>query len=268
MGRPLLDNWADVARPIIGMAHLLPLPGSARYGGDFDSVRRRATADAMALAEGGVHAVMLENFGDVPFYRGRAPAETVAAMTAIAAEIRSACDLPLGVNVLRNDGRSALAVALATGAQFIRVNVLCGARLTDQGIIEAIAHDLLRDRARLGAGHIRIMADVDVKHSSPLGAARPIEDEVADTIERGLADAVIVSGAATGRATDLAKLQRVKAAAGDVPVFIGSGVTADTIAAQLALADGAIVGTALKRDGAAENQVDIERVRDMMRRVR
>jgi len=167
--------------------------------------------------------------------------------------------VPLGINMLRNDGQSALAVAHAVGANFIRVNVLCGARVTDQGVIQGIAHDLLRERAHLGAHDIKIMADVDVKHSAPL-AVRPIIDEVDDTIERGLADAVIVSGAGTGKPTDPQHVRVVKGAAGDVPVFIGSGVSAATVE-QFDAADGFIVGTAFKRNGDVAEPVDIDRVR-------
>jgi membrane complex biogenesis BtpA family protein len=131
--------------------------------------------------------------------------------------------------------------------------------VTDQGVIQGIAHDLLRERAQLGASDIKILADVDVKHSAPL-AARPIIDEVDDTIGRGLADAVIVSGAGTGKPTDPQHVRIVKVAAAAVPVFIGSGVSAATVD-QFDAADGFIVGTAFKRDGDVAQAVDVERVR-------
>jgi membrane complex biogenesis BtpA family protein len=259
MSASLLPQWSGI-KPVIGMVHLMALPGSPRFAGDLRAICDAALRDAEALAAGGVHGIMMENFGDAPFYPGRVPASVVAHVTAIAAEIRRAIpDVPLGINVLRNDGQSALAVAHAVGASFIRVNVLCGARVTDQGVIQGIAHDLLRERAHLGAHDIKIMADVDVKHSAPL-AARPIVDEVDDTIERGLADAVIVSGAGTGKPTDPQHVRVVKGAAGDVPVFIGSGVSAATVD-QFDAADGFIVGTAFKRNGGVAEPVDVERVR-------
>ena len=174
----LLPQWSGL-KPVIGMVHLLPLPGSPRFGGDVSAIREAALRDAQALAEGGVHGIMMENFGDVPFFPGHVPASVVAHVTTIAAEIRRRIDLPLGINVLRNDGQSALAVAHAVGADFIRVNVLSGARVTDQGIVQGIAHDLLRERSQLGATSVKILADVDVKHSAPL-APRPLVDEVAD----------------------------------------------------------------------------------------
>jgi uncharacterized protein len=249
---------------VIGMIHLRPLPGSPRFGGDLSAVRDAAVRDADALAAGGVHGLMIENFGDAPFYPDRVPAHVVAHLTAMAAAVKSRVpQLPLGINCLRNDGRSALAVAHAIGAQFIRVNVLCGVRVADQGLLHGIAHDLLRDRTMLGANDIAIMADVDVKHSAPL-AARPLEDEIDDTIHRGMADALIVSGAGTGKSTDPAKLSRVKQRAGETPVFVGSGVTAETIAQLRPNCDGVIVGTHFKRTGAVSDVVEIERVRALL----
>src|SRR4051794_36469990 len=262
----LLPQWSAVPAPVIGMLHLPPLPGSPRYGGSVDAIHTAVLRDADALAAGGVHGLMLENFGDVPFFPGRVPAHVVAHMTALAVAVRRRFDLPLGVNVLRNDGQSALAVAFAAGAQFIRVNVLCGARVADQGLIQGIAEDLLRERALLGAAHIRIFADVDVKHSAPL-AARPLAEEVDDTLRRGLADALVVSGAGTGKMTDPAKVVDVKSAAGESShVFVGSGVTVQTLQHYLPYADGFIVGTALKRDGDPHNPVETELVRRIVDR--
>jgi len=245
---------------VVGMIHLRALPGSPRFDGDLAAVRDAAIRDADALAEGGVHALMIENFGDAPFYPDRVPAHVVAHLTALAAAVKSRVALPLGINCLRNDGRSALAIAHAVGAEFIRVNVLCGVRVADQGLLHGIAHDLLRDRAALNAGDIAILADVDVKHSAPL-AARPLEDEIDDTIHRGMADALVVSGAGTGKATDPDKLARVKRRAGETPVFVGSGVTDQTIESLRPNCDGVIVGTWFKRDGDVSAAVDVARVR-------
>ncbi|MEX2213445.1 MAG: BtpA/SgcQ family protein [Phycisphaeraceae bacterium] len=259
----MLDLFST-PKPIIGMVHLLPLPGSPRYGGSLADVLHRALSDADALAAGGVHGLMVENFGDSPFFPDRVPAHVISSLTMIAAEIKRRINLPLGINVLRNDGRSALAIALAAEAQFIRVNILCGARVTDQGIIQGIAHDLQRERTSLGATHIRVLADVDVKHSSPLGERRSLKDEIDDTIHRGLADGIAISGAGTGKPTDPARAREAKLAAGATPVFIGSGVNEKTIAEALRAADGVIVGTALKVDGIATNPVDPVRVRTLV----
>jgi membrane complex biogenesis BtpA family protein len=261
----LLAAWEKVSKPIIGMLHLAPLPGAPLYGGSVEKIRTTLLSDAQNLAEGGVHGLMIENFGDTPFFPGSVPGHVIAHMTALAAEVRRAVPhLPLGINVLRNDGLSALAIAHAVGAQYIRVNVLCGARLADQGFLHGIAHDLLRLRTQLNAADIKIFADVDVKHSAPI-AERPLIDEVDDTIERGLADALVVSGAGTGKATDPEKVKRVKSAARSTPVFLGSGVTPQSLPALLPHADGFIVGTYFKRDGNPANPVEVTRVRELLR---
>jgi membrane complex biogenesis BtpA family protein len=263
----LLPHWSKVSKAVIGMLHLPALPGAPRHsaeGGSPGKIRDGVLRDADALVDGGVHGLMLENFGDVPFYPGRVPAHTVAAITAIAVDVRRRFELPLGINVLRNDGVSAMGIAAAVEAEYVRVNVLCGARLADQGIIQGIAHDLLRERATLGAQRVKIFADVDVKHSAPLGPTT-IESEVEDTLRRGLADALIVSGSGTGKATDPAHVQRVKQAAGDAPVLVGSGVDERTLPLHLPYADGFIVGTAFKRDGKANNPVERDRVERIMR---
>src|SRR5687767_3869170 len=197
---------------VIGMVHLRALRGSPRFDGDSQAVIVEALRDAEALAGGGIDALMMENYGDTPFYPGRVPAGVVAEMTAVACRIKDRVKKPLGINVLRNDGLSALAVAAASGASFIRVNVLCGARVADQGVLQGIAHDLLRERANLRAEHVKVLADVDVKHSAPL-SERPIEDEVEDTVYRGRADALIVSGSGTGKVTAVEKVAAVKQAA-------------------------------------------------------
>lgn len=263
----LLPQWNAISHPVIGMVHAAPLPGSPQYDDRWQPAIDRAVADAVALTTGGCDGIMLENFGDTPFYPGRVPAVTIATLTRLAMEVRRATALPLGINMLRNDGQAALAVAVAVGAQFIRVNVLCGARVTDQGIVTGIAHDLLRERSQLGATSIRIFADVDVKHSAPLGP-RSLVDETHDLVERGGADAVIASGAATGQPTALADLRTIQSAAGNKPVFIGSGATVETVAALKPHCHGFIVGTHFKRDGVVSAPVDVERVRAFVSAVR
>ncbi len=259
MNRSWLPAWTGVVRPVVGMLHGPALPGAPAYGGNLSAVREAVLRDAEAWTAGGAHGLMLENYHDAPFFAGRVPPATVAHLTALAAAVRRRFDLPLGINVLRNDGCSALAVAQAAGAQFIRVNILCGARLTDQGVIAGIAAQLMRDRARLGAEHVKVLADVNVKHSAPL-AAMPLEQETADLIERGRADGLIVSGSGTGRPTDLDELRQVQQAAGAVPVFIGSGVTAESIAELAPHADGFVVGSSVKTAG----RVDADKVRALI----
>ena len=226
------------------MVHLGPLPGSPLFQ-SLEEVIERALRDARALRDGGCDGFVVENFGDRPFARGRVEVETVAAMTRAIAEIAAEVRLPFGVNVLRNDALSALAIAAATGAAFIRVNVHTGAMLTDQGIIEGDAYTTLRKRASL-TPDVLIFADHLVKHATPLAAVDPVQS-ARDLRLRGLADAIIVTGAETGAAADPERLRKLRDAV-DAPLLLGSGLTAQN-AHQFADADGAIVGTSIQRDG-------------------
>lgn len=250
----MLPTWETIRWPMLGMLHLPPLPGSPRFAGDMAAVLDAVLADALVLAEAGFDGIMLENFGDAPFYPARVPPVTISWMTRLASEVRRIWSGPLGINVLRNDGLAALAIAGAVGAELIRVNVLTGARVADQGLLVAEAHELLRQRRFLGLDAVKIFADVDVKHSSPLGDRRDLADEVHDLIDRGLADSVVVSGSATGRPTDLAQIRAVKTAAGSTPVWVGSGATLETLAALCQEADGVIVGSALKAGASSAPQ--------------
>lgn len=245
-------------KPIIGVVHLLPLPGSPRWGGNWQAVIDRAEQEAAALAAGGADGIIVENLGDAPYTKGRVDPVTVSAMTAIVDRIANLVVLPIGLNVLRNDARSAIAIATCTGAPFIRVNVLTGTMATDQGIIEGDAYELLRYRRGLGA-EVAIFADVLVKHAAPLGAVNPTQ-VVRDTIERGLADAVILSGRATGDPPSLTDLEIASRAARDTPVLVGSGADWDNVATLLQVADGAIAASSLKRGGRLEEAIDPVRV--------
>jgi membrane complex biogenesis BtpA family protein len=232
------------ARAVFGMVHLGALPGAPLFV-SLDAVIEKALRDVRAIREGGCDGFVIENFGDRPFTRGRVEAETVAAMTRVITEIAAEVRLPFGVNVLRNDALSALAIAAATGAAFIRINVHTGAMLTDQGIIEGDAFATLRKRAAL-APDVLIFADHLVKHATPLAAIDPWQS-ARDLRMRGLADALIVTGAETGAAADPARLRTLRSAI-DAPLLLGSGLTAQN-ANQFADADGAIVGTSIQRDG-------------------
>jgi len=261
----IYPGWNSIRCPVVGMVHLAPLAGAPRYGGNWQQVQQQAQDDATALVEGGVHGLMVENFGDTPFYRDAAPSETIAQMAVVAGEIRRRFpSVPLGVNVLRNDGTGALAIAQAVGAEFIRVNILCGARLTDQGVIQGNAADVMRCRARLHATDIKVLADVHVKHSAPL-AESSLEEDIADMLGRGHADALIVSGAATGKPTPIRSVRSAKIAAQGASVWVGSGVGPDTAEELAAEADGLIVGSMFKKDGVPSNPVEIKQVRELMR---
>jgi hypothetical protein len=247
------------AKPVIGMLHILPLPGSPGYSSTPAAIRDFVLRDADVLSSNGVDGLILENFGDTPFYPSRVPPHTVAFMTAVACEVKARFPVPLGMNVLRNDALSALAIAAAVNGDFIRVNVYTGARLTDQGIIQGQAHRVLRYRKLLESG-VLVFADAAVKHSAPL-ADRDFRDEVEDTVSRGHPDAIIVTGRGTGKETSIDDLRTAKEAAGKAAVLAGSGVTIENIREVLAHADGLIVGTALNEDGVVSSPIDSTRVR-------
>lgn len=262
-----LAAWFGHTKPIIGVIHLPPLPGSPRASGAPAEAAERVRADARALLDGGASGIIIENFGDAPFHADRVPPATVAAMTALALEVRrEAPALPIGVNVLRNDAVAALSIAHAIGGRFIRVNVHTGAMVTDQGLVQGRADRTLRTRRALGATDVGIFADVGVKHAAPL-VDRPLPEEAAETVGRGLADAIILTGSMTGRPVDRDALAAVRRAIPTTPLVIGSGATPETIADLLADADAAIVGTALKVGGDVEAPVDAARVRALVTRV-
>jgi len=241
------------------MLHLRALPGSPAYSGSVDEVLDAALAEATALVEIGFGGLVVENFGDRPFVSGAVDPVTVAGMTRIAAAIRREWPaLHLVVNCLRNDAEAGLAIAVAAGANAIRVNVHCGAMVTDQGVIEGKAGQTLRTRRHWSAESVRIFADVAVKHAVPL-AERPLAVEAADLRYRGAADALLVTGQATGSGADPAQVAELRAGAVDAPVIVASGVDEHNAAEWAALVDGAIVGSSLMRDGLAGGGVDPDR---------
>jgi uncharacterized protein len=253
-----LQNIFKSAHPIIGVVHLLPLPTSPRWGGSLRAVIDRAEQEAAALAAGGVDGLIIENFFDAPFAKDRVDPVVVSAMSLIAQRIMTLVPLPIGINVLRNDANSAMAIASCVGAQFIRVNVLTGVMATDQGFIEGQAHQLLRYRRELGS-EVKILADVLVKHARPLGSPN-LTTAVQETIERGLADGIILSGWSTSNPPSFEDLELAMDAAKGVPVFIGSGASWENIPQLIQAANGAIVASSLKRGGQVENRVDPIRV--------
>ena len=244
--------------PIIGVVHLLPLPTSPRWGGSLKTVIDRAEQEAAALASGGVDGLIVENFFDAPFTKNQVDPVVVSAMTIVVQRIQNLVPLPIGLNVLRNDAKSAMAIASCVQAQFIRVNVLTGVMATDQGLIEGEAYQLLRYRRELGSD-VKILADVLVKHARPLSSPN-LTVAVKDTIERGLADGVILSGWATGSPPNLEDLELACDAASGTPVFIGSGANWENIDTLMQSADGVIVSSSLKRHGRIEQPIDPIRV--------
>ena len=248
---------------LIGVVHLLPLPGSARHTLPMQEIVNRALVDARALREAGFDAAIIENYGDAPFTAGSLPPASVAAMTVAAHAVREETGLRIGINALRNDAQAALGIAAASGANFIRINVHTGVYATDQGVIEGRAHETLQYRKQLGS-RIAIFADVAVKHARPLGEP-DIARAAKDTAYRGLADALIVTGLATGEPANLDEIRRVAAAVPDRRVFVGSGATVSTVASLLTVAGGIIVGTGIKLGGKTENPIDPDLARAFVR---
>ena len=266
-----LGSLADlfgVEKPVIGMVHLWPLPGSPGYAGhDMDAILSHAQRDVETLLEGGVDGLIVENMWDLPYHVGAdVRIEAVTAQAVAAHRIREMADVPVGVNVIHNGWQAELAIAIAASLDFMRVCILTGARLWDTGDLDqGCAADLLRRRQELGAGKVKLFADVDKKHSVPFPGL-DLETHIEWTEFYG-ADALIVSGRMTGDAPQLDKVRRAREAA-TRPILMGSGTTADNIADFLQYADGAIVGTSLKVDGIGESPVDLQRVRSYMEKVR
>jgi uncharacterized protein len=260
-----MNLFASRGKLLIGVVHLEPLPGSPRWAGNLEKAIASAVADAKTYEKGGANALFIENFGDIPFTKHSVGPETVAAMAAAGRAIRDAVKLPIGFNVLRNDPRAGLALCAACGGSFVRVNVHTGAMVTDQGVIEGNAHETIRYRQRI-CPEARIFADVHVKHAVPLGNL-PIEIAARDTIERGLADALIISGTGTGEAADVSDVQRVRHACPSAKILLGSGVTVENVEHYFE-ADGFIVGTSLKRGGNVGSPVDIKRVAALAKKLK
>jgi membrane complex biogenesis BtpA family protein len=260
-----MTKWKRVfgdRKPLIGMVHLGGLPGSPGAR-DFGDVMRRATREAEILDNLGFDGLLIENYGDLPFRPGRAEEQTIVAMTLIAREIADRVSVPVGVNVLRNDPISALAIAALVGGLFIRVNVHTGVRATDQGMIEGRAHETLRYRDLLKT-EVLILADEFVKHSRAMDGMS-LEESARETAYRGLADALIVSGPSTGEEIAPDDLSAIRRAVPDRPVVVGSGARSGNIRILLEAADGIIVGSDLKDRGEAHRAVDPARAERFLR---
>lgn len=249
---------------IIGVVHLLPLPGSPNFGGSFESVVNRAVQDCGVYERNGVGGVIVENFGDAPFAADRVPAVTIAAMTYAAAELkRQHPNLHLGINALRNDAESALSIAVVTGAEFIRVNVHVGAVVADQGIIQGRAYETMRLRSNLNSD-VMLFADVGVKHSAQIGDYG-LEEQAADALERGLADAIILTGSRTGVAVEMEELRVLRRKFKKAKIIVGSGANVKNVAMLLKYADSVIVGTSIKTGRVTQNPVDDKLLKEFVK---
>ena len=245
---------------LVGVVHLLPLPGSPGWRGSLAELEERALADARALKEGGADAMIVENMGDLPYLNGRVDPETVAAMAVFARAAVREAGLPAGVQVLAGANREALGVAVAAGMGFLRVEGFAYGHVADEGWIQASAGTLLRARAALRAEGVKVWADVKKKHSSHAATADLDIGEIARGTAFCGADALIVTGLATGRPADIEHVRAVRDAVPQTPVLVGSGVEPSQAKALGALCDAVIVGTWIKEGADWKNPIERERV--------
>jgi membrane complex biogenesis BtpA family protein len=258
MTSALLEDLFGVAKPVIAMVHLPGLPGRPRHdrGSSVRSITGTVAADIAALQDAGVDGLLFCNEADLPYQLGVGP-EATAAMAAVIGAVRRELSRPFGVNLVW-DPVASLAVARATGASFVR-EVFTGVYESDLGVMRPDLGAIAAYRSGIGAGPgdrepVALFSNITPEFASPLGH-RTVAQRARSAAFLG-ADVLLVSGAITGEPTDLAQLREAKAAAPGVPVLANTGVTADTVAGVLAVADGAIVGTSLKQDGITWNPVD------------
>ena len=251
----------------VGVIHLPPLPGSPHFTGDIDAIIERAVDEARMMSDAGAWGVLLENFGDRPYRRTRVEPVVTALMAVLVDRVKAVGIDHVGVNLLRNAAVDALAVAVATKATFIRVNVWAGSMITDQGWIQGPAARVLRLRRNWGGDHVQVLADFRVKHArSPVTWS--IEDEVDALVHRGGADAIIVTGERTGVPPDLSEVKAVRTILGDVTdLWIGSGMTPENIKNYAAWVDGVIIGSYLREGGRAGAPLVKQRVASWARAV-
>ena len=254
------------SKPVIGVIHVGALPGTPRSSQTISELTTTARREAQLYRESGVDGVMIENMHDLPYLRGEVGPEIVAAMTAIGVEVKTESRLPVGIQILAGANLEAMAVAHAAGLDFIRAEGYAYAHIADEGLIEASAARLLRFRRMIGAMNIQVWTDVKKKHAAHAITADVSLGETAETVEFLGADCVIVTGNATGKPPSAADVREAKAHC-HLPVFLGSGISADNIGEFYSEADGFIVGSSFKVDGLWSNTVDPARVEKFLRKI-
>lgn len=261
-----LRDLFPVVKPVIGVIHLAALPGAPRYDGTpVAEIYAAGARDARTLAEGGVDGIIVENAGDMPFARPEdIGPETVATLTAACLEVRAAVDVPIGITCVANGVVPGLAVAKAVGARWVRANQWVNAYVANEGFLNGPAPAALRYRRHIDATDVRIFADVHVKFGAhAITADRAIEEQARDA-EWFDADVLIASGTRTGSPTRPEEVTAVSAGS-TLPVVVGSGLDPEQVPVLFDVADGAIIGQWLKRDGRWWNPVDPARVERLMK---
>ena len=249
--------------PVIGMIHLKALPGTPKYGNDKSFIIEDALKEAEICKAAGIDSIMIENMHDVPYLKGEVGHEISSLMTLVSHEIKKRTQLPLGIQILAGANKEALAVANASGADFIRAEGFVYAHVADEGLIEAQASELLRYRKQIDAEHIGIFTDIKKKHSS-----HAITDDVSllDTAKAAqffLSDGVVVTGNHTGVSASIEDLKTLKESL-NFPVIVGSGITLENVKAYLPICDAMIVGSYFKEGGNWENELSYDRVSKLM----
>lgn len=256
----------DSPKVVVGMVHLKPMPGFPNYGGSLDEIIEYAVEDARRLENGGVDGLIVENIFNRPRQKTVGP-ETVAPMTLIFKEVVKEVKIPVGIKVLFNDAKAELAIVNSCGGNFVRLSVYSDPMATMAGVIEGCAYDAVTYRKLIDGQHIKILADVHVKHAAPL-ANRPLADSAFDAANSGMADGLVVTGRRTGLSTNIEDIKAVKLTVPDKLILVGSGTTYENVEEIMKYADGAIIGTYFKEDGLIQNPVDQDRVEMLVEKVR
>jgi membrane complex biogenesis BtpA family protein len=260
---PAKNPLFSSTKPVIAMIHLDALPGTPAGGRSVREIETTALREAKMYRESGVHGIMLENMHDTPYLRGAVGPEIVAVMSVVAGAVKDSTQLPCGVQVLAGANTEAVAVAHAARLDFVRVEGFAFAHIADEGFIQSSAAPLLRYRKQIGADHVQVWADVKKKHSSHAITSDISVGETAEAVEMMRGDAVIITGMVTGDPPALADIRDAKKHC-RLPVYLGSGVTAQNLARYYSVADGFIVGSHFKKDGLWSNTVDAKRVTRFM----
>ena len=247
-------------KPVIGMVHLHPLPGAPGYCGSVEKIYEAAYRDLQNLIEGGANAVIVENFGDIPYARDN-ELITNTAFAAIASRLRQECDLPMGINVQFDNVEAEWAIAYSCGYDFIRSEVFAENRMGPNGVCIASGPQIMRLKAKYPKD-IALLADVNVKHTFPI-VEQPLDFTIESIIEGG-ADCLICTGVMTGKSPGIEDVELMKKIAGDFPVIVGSGVNDKTAKDYFAAADGAIIGSYFKEDGDVMRPIDQKRVKTLV----
>lgn len=259
-------NLFNICKAVLGMIHVSALPGTPNYKGSVKQIIEQAKREALIYNENGIDAIAIENMHDVPYLKRKVGPEITSLMGVIGYEVKNLTNLPCGIQILAGANKDALAAAHSAGLDFVRAEGFVFSHVADEGIMESDAGGLLRYRKQIAAENILIFTDIKKKHSSHSITADIDIIETAKAAKFFLSDGIIITGSSTGYEADMDEVKKVKDEI-KIPVIIGSGITAENIIKYLPVADAFIVGSSLKKEGNWMNEVDVERVKEFMKRV-